>query len=713
MKRLIVLSALIPIFALAISINSFGQPSNNIELVSYVHAFWSGAKDVAYEDDMAYIATGSSGLYAVICSYGYYPYGITDFISSLGNIFAVDVSGNYVYMLGSSLFVVDVSDPYNMEIVAELDIPGSQEDIEIRDDFAYITGSTGLRIVDISDPLNPVEVGSLSIPIEEIDISGEFAYAGKDSILYVIDISDPEAPVKTDSCTILEDILDISVSGEYAYLSDGSNVHAVEISGLAGPQLVNTISVYPCYAIEAVGDIVYITETYYAWPQYYTTYLLTAFDFGNVLEPVTLDWEYLANTTNNIDYIDGILYLASNSHFHTVDVNNPANLMLRGSFVNCGSNDYFEIDGNYCYVLDRSYGIIIINISDINNPQQVGFISTINYSLSMYFSCICVEDDYLYLSNTNELWIFNVSSPSNPIEIGFYEGVATGESAMAIYDNYLFASNGYGPNVINILDISDPANAVIVGTIDQYADKLKVFGSYLFAKNGNELNIYRISVPENPVLLTTYSSGWLSDFYFDGIYLYTAESADGLKIIDFSDPANPVEVGCYGVISCMNVNVQNGYAYVNDSGFRVLNVTDPGNIFEVGYYNTNTNNIEVDGEYAFAGTGYYLLALDCAEALSVEKPDVTQSPSSFTLSPIHPNPFNEQAGISYRLSADGVVNLAVYDITGREVQTLVDGQMTSGEHSVVWDAEGLASGMYFVKLSQGDAVEVRKAVLLK
>jgi hypothetical protein len=85
-------------------------------------------------------------------------------------------------------------------------------------------------------------------------------------------------------------------------------------------------------------------------------------------------------------------------------------------------------------------------------------------------------------------------------------------------------------------------------------------------------------------------------------------------------------------------------------------------------------------------------------------------PSSFILHPCYPNPFNSSVAISFQLLAASEVELKIYDISGREVAALGTGRWALGEHSVVWDANGMPSGIYFVRLT---ANSVQKVVLMK
>lgn len=89
--------------------------------------------------------------------------------------------------------------------------------------------------------------------------------------------------------------------------------------------------------------------------------------------------------------------------------------------------------------------------------------------------------------------------------------------------------------------------------------------------------------------------------------------------------------------------------------------------------------------------------------------------SNFTLSlkQNFPNPFNPMTAISYRLSANSFVILKVYDLTGREIATLVNERKTAGEYQVQWYADKYPSGIYYYRIQAGQFKEVKKMILLK
>jgi hypothetical protein len=78
-----------------------------------------------------------------------------------------------------------------------------------------------------------------------------------------------------------------------------------------------------------------------------------------------------------------------------------------------------------------------------------------------------------------------------------------------------------------------------------------------------------------------------------------------------------------------------------------------------------------------------------------------------------PNPFNPSTTIRYALPKDVSIKLAVYDMLGREVARLFEGQMSAGYHEVVFDASNLASGVYVCRLQAEDLVLTKKLSVLK
>ncbi len=88
-------------------------------------------------------------------------------------------------------------------------------------------------------------------------------------------------------------------------------------------------------------------------------------------------------------------------------------------------------------------------------------------------------------------------------------------------------------------------------------------------------------------------------------------------------------------------------------------------------------------------------------------------PVKYSLSNNYPNPFNPETRIDFALPEAGLTRLVIYDLLGKEVARLIDGELSAGYHNVKWNASESASGIYFYRLTSGDFVKIKKMVLLK
>jgi len=86
---------------------------------------------------------------------------------------------------------------------------------------------------------------------------------------------------------------------------------------------------------------------------------------------------------------------------------------------------------------------------------------------------------------------------------------------------------------------------------------------------------------------------------------------------------------------------------------------------------------------------------------------------AYELSIPYPNPFNSSVNVSYVVPAKSHVSLVLYDLSGKEVRTLVSGQYSAGNHTMTMQADGLATGIYFVRMEAGEFVATQRLLLLR
>jgi hypothetical protein len=92
---------------------------------------------------------------------------------------------------------------------------------------------------------------------------------------------------------------------------------------------------------------------------------------------------------------------------------------------------------------------------------------------------------------------------------------------------------------------------------------------------------------------------------------------------------------------------------------------------------------------------------------------ISNLPKQYDLSQNYPNPFNPTTEIKFALPTSGQAKLEVYNVLGQNVATLINGQMNAGYHSVTWNAQSAASGVYFYKLTAGNYSKVYQMTLMK
>lgn len=88
-------------------------------------------------------------------------------------------------------------------------------------------------------------------------------------------------------------------------------------------------------------------------------------------------------------------------------------------------------------------------------------------------------------------------------------------------------------------------------------------------------------------------------------------------------------------------------------------------------------------------------------------------PDQYNLSQNYPNPFNPVTNIKFSLPKSSFISLKVFDLAGREVAVLANGELNAGNYSADWNAADVSSGIYFYTLKAGDFSETKKMMLVK
>ncbi len=556
-------------------------------------------------------------------------------------------------------------------------LQGELRDVVILGSYAYTIAGKNFLIFDISDKSNPTPIGILetSSALQGLDIAGSYAYIAAESIgLVIVDISNPTDPSLSGTCRI-EDLEsnDVSVHGNYAYVANE------DVYGWGGVTVINVAS--PSNPTEE-GYLSYwgkVKGVYAVFPYLYVANAdegLRVLDITDPANPFERGYEESYNASQVFTF-GNYAYIATHQGLWIVNVSDPDNPINTVYYdTNVGSAYDVHVTGSYAYIADYDEGLKILDVTVPSNPIFLGGYNTDGYANRVFNSGV-----YAYIADMeNGFIVINVLHPSNPsLEGHFYTGDGAND-VFASSDYAYVAGNGSG---LRIYDVSTPASPVPVGAFDVYrVTGVFVSGGYAYISAHDNydhyLKIIDISNPLNPMEEGSYFS-WneVKDIFVEGDHAYLAIGTDGLKIIDVSNPSNPQEISHYSVADeASGVFVSHPYAYIADGGdgLRILNVSNPYMPKIEGSYNTTgiTRDVHVHEKYAYvADYDSGLVIIDISDPTNPSKVKTLNTDGHTE------NVYLSEGGLYI---ADGLEGLRVIDI-GKPSDSKEIGYYDGGGHA--------------------------------
>jgi hypothetical protein len=166
-------------------------------------------------------------------------------------------------------------------------------------------------------------------------------------------------------------------------------------------------------------------------------------------------------------------------------------------------------------------------------------------------------------------------------------------------------------------------------------------------------------------------------------------------------------VGLYNFGQPLTNNFSNGGLYLTeDNGKNWKKI-----------YDSEVNLIKADNQSPrniYIGTKFGIMTfVDTFTVTSVKEIKDEEKPTDFVLYQNYPNPFNPATIINFELAEETNVTIKVYDILGRVVTELVNGNLNEGKHKVNFNAANLTNGVYFYTIEAGSFRDTKKMILLK
>jgi hypothetical protein len=222
--------------------------------------------------------------------------------------------------------------------------------------------------------------------------------------------------------------------------------------------------------------------------------------------------------------------------------------------------------------------------------------------------------------------------------------------------------------------------------------------------------------------------GATNSLVITGAFSHVGNNIEANYIARFTDSENPlpIELSSFTALpegNKVNLNWSTS-TEINNKGFEVQrSVSGDQNSHwnDIGFVEGNGTTSEA-GHYSFADedlvSGVYLYRLkqiDFDGTFSYSKIiEVNFTiPAEFTLEQNYPNPFNPSTTIRYSVPSESKIKLSVFDVSGSEIETLVNQQQPAGNYSVEFNASHLSSGIYYYRMSAGSFSQTRKLILLK
>jgi len=149
-----------------------------------------------------------------------------------------------------------------------------------------------------------------------------------------------------------------------------------------------------------------------------------------------------------------------------------------------------------------------------------------------------------------------------------------------------------------------------------------------------------------------------------------------------------------------NMNISNSPGDDSEPYVVYLNAEDSSHVAIIWEHGENNKT-----DIWWALTDFHLSTSDVTTRDLQEK--------DFCLNQNYPNPFNPSTTIRYEIPKENNVTIKIFDVLGREVETLINAAQKGGEHEVVWNAKNFSSGIYFYQIRAGELVSTKKMLLIK
>jgi hypothetical protein len=163
--------------------------------------------------------------------------------------------------------------------------------------------------------------------------------------------------------------------------------------------------------------------------------------------------------TQTVDINNNYIFINNGRYLEILDNTDPNNPILISTFLSRGFIYDIKVVDTLVYLGCTDNGLSIINISDLSNPKEIGFLESLGY-----YPRIEIQDNKLYLSNHSNYGVqaIDISNPTNPILLNKYK--VNFAKKIKVKENFLFVAGGW--KGFKIFDISNPEAPVEISHLE-------------------------------------------------------------------------------------------------------------------------------------------------------------------------------------------------------------------------------------------------------
>jgi hypothetical protein len=485
-----------------------------------------------------------------------------------GWAYVIQVREHTAYVVGrrdwaaGRLWVFDVTDRTDPQLQGSCVLPdmlignGLPESVAVAGNHAYVAMRSGLQIVDVTDSANPVYLRPYAGDCRGAAVVGNYAYvsiyredaAGSwNRYIDIVDVSNPTAPGLVGTCRINVWTQRLVVAGHHVYAAAGSVLQIIDVSQPTQPRSVGEI-VGNAEDVAVSGHHAYVAAGSQG---------LRVIDISNPANPVSVATHAITGTSKRMAVAGNVVCVAlEEGGLQVIDVSNPAQPQGLVRYDRYEAVEGLMLEDTWAYLADSKDGLQILDISHPAQPEPVS-----GYQLDHgYAEDVVLSGNHAYVAaGGSGLWVIDVSRPDRPWRVGQLDTTGYAQSVFVQGQHAYLAQAHYGSGLhdaLVVIDVADPANPRQVGSFSRWGSSndfdhdVQVVGDFAYLADGAQgLQIIDITDPTRPEgVATVPTGGRVRGLAVAGDYVYLASIANmnyQLITIKISPPTQPQWMGAH------------------------------------------------------------------------------------------------------------------------------------------------------------------------